>query len=406
MYKRFDTDSFIKQNITHRRDSLFREDLSEFGSTLAERINNRSVLVIGGAGTIGSSFIKAILKFKPSKLYVFDINENGLTELTRDLRSSIGYNIPNDYKTYPINFSDKIFEKIFKSERGFDIVANFAAHKHVRSEKDEFSVEAMIENNVLKAKKLLDLLLEFPAEHFFCVSTDKAANPVNLMGASKKLMEEVILAYSKLIPITTARFANVAFSNGSLLQGFIERLAKKQPLSAPSDVKRYFVSPEESGQLCLLACILGNSGEIFFPKLDAQKDTHTFAEIATLFLEEHGLVASICKSEEEARQKAIAINGNTPQYPVYFFNSDTSGEKAYEEFHTDNEQVDLDTFNALGVVKNAVKKDINEIEVIFEKLNTLFTSEELDKEAIVKLMTSIIPNFNHIETGKNLDQKM
>ena len=406
MYKRFDTDSFIKQNITHRRDSLFREDLSEFGSTLAERINNRSVLVIGGAGTIGSSFIKAILKFKPSKLYVFDINENGLTELTRDLRSSIGYNIPNDYKTYPINFSDKIFEKIFKSERGFDIVANFAAHKHVRSEKDEFSVEAMIENNVLKAKKLLDLLLEFPAEHFFCVSTDKAANPVNLMGASKKLMEEVILAYSKLIPITTARFANVAFSNGSLLQGFIERLAKKQPLSAPSDVKRYFVSPEESGQLCLLACILGNSGEIFFPKLDAQKDTHTFAEIATLFLEEHGLVASICKSEEEARQKAIAINGNTPQYPVYFFNSDTSGEKAYEEFHTDNEQVDLDTFNALGVVKNAAKKDIKEIEVIFQKLNTLFTSEELDKEAIVKLMTSIIPNFNHIETGKNLDQKM
>jgi FlaA1/EpsC-like NDP-sugar epimerase len=406
MYRHFDTDSFIKLNITNRANSLFIDDLKQFHSTLSERIDNKSVVVIGGAGTIGSSFIKAILKFNPSKLYVFDINENGLTELTRDLRSSTGYNIPVDYKTYPINFSDKIFEKIFRKEGGFDIVANFAAHKHVRSEKDEFSVEAMIENNVLKAKKLLDLLLEFPAERFFCVSTDKAANPVNLMGASKKLMEEVILAYSKLIPITTARFANVAFSNGSLLQGFIERLAKKQPLAAPNDVKRYFVSPEESGQLCLLACILGNSGEIFFPKLDAQKDTHTFAEIATLFLKEQGMESHVCNTEEEAREKVISFESDTPQYPVYFFKSDTSGEKAYEEFYTDTEQVDLNTFTALGVVKNALKKDIMEIELIFQKLNALFLSNELDKKAIVRLMSSIIPNFNHIETGKSLDQKM
>lgn len=406
MYKHFDSSNFIKNHITHRANSLFKEDLAQFHSTLAERIDNKSVVVIGGAGTIGSSFIKAILKFNPSKLYVFDINENGLTELTRDLRSSTGYNIPLDYKTYPINFSDNIFEKIFRKEGGFDIVANFAAHKHVRSEKDEFSVEAMIENNVLKAKKLLDLLLEFPAERFFCVSTDKATNPVNLMGASKKLMEEVILAYSRLIPITTARFANVAFSNGSLLQGFIERLAKKQPISAPNDVKRYFVSPEESGQLCLLACILGNSGEIFFPKLDAQKDTHTFAEIASLFLKEQGMEAYICLTDEEARQIVISFDEDTPQYPVYFFKSDTSGEKAYEEFHTDTEQVDINTFAALGVVKNAVKKDIMEIDIIFEKIKNLFSSKKLDKKAIVILMNSIIPNFNHIETGKSLDQKM
>lgn len=406
MHRRFDIENFIKQNITHRENSLFNEDLQQFHSTLENRINGKSVLIIGGAGTIGSSFIKAILKFKPSKLYVFDINENGLTELVRDLRSSSSYNIPRDFITYPINFGDKIFEKIFRKEGGFDIVANFAAHKHVRSEKDAFSVEAMIENNVLKAKNLLDLLLEFPPERFFCVSTDKAANPVNLMGASKKLMEEVILAYSNHIPITTARFANVAFSNGSLLQGFIERLAKKQPLSAPSDVKRYFVSPEESGQLCLLACILGNSGEIFFPKLDAQKDTHTFAEIASLFLKEQGLEAEICVSEDEARRKEISFDGTTPQYPVYFFKSDTSGEKSYEEFFTDNEITDLNTFSALGVVKNATKKDLKEIELIFEKINSLFNSKEIDKEAIVKLMTSIIPNFKHIETGKNLDQKM
>ena len=402
----FDLNKFINQNITHRTESLLEEDCQNFNQELSERIDNKSVLVIGGAGTIGSFFIKAILKYKPSKLYVFDINENGLTELVRDLRSSPGYNIPKDFITYPINFGDKVFEKILRKEKGFDIVANFAAHKHVRSEKDAFSVEAMIENNVLKAKKLLDLLLEFPPERFFCVSTDKAANPVNLMGASKKLMEEVILAYSTYIPITTARFANVAFSNGSLLQGFIERLAKKQPLSAPSDVKRYFVSPQESGQLCLLACILGNSGEIFFPKLDAQKDTHTFAEIAILFLKEQGLEVDICASEDEARQKEISLVGETPQYPAYFFKSDTSGEKSYEEFFTDSEITDLNTFKALGVVKNAPKKDLKEIELIFEKLNTLFDSPEFDKEAIVKLMTSIIPNFKHIETGKNLDQKM
>jgi len=398
----FDLDTFIKTHITQRQQSLLEQDLQNCSQIMEERINNKSVLVIGGAGTIGSSFIKAVLKFKPSSLYVFDINENGLTELTRDLRSSTEYHIPDNYKTYPINFGDRIFEKILRRAGRFDIVANFAAHKHVRSEKDEFSVEAMLENNVLKAKTLLDLLLEFPPERFFCVSTDKAANPVNLMGASKKLMEEVILAYSKFIPITTARFANVAFSNGSLLQGFMERLAKKQPLSAPSDVKRYFVSAEEAGQICLLSCVMGNSGEIFFPKLDAQTDTHTFAEIAGLFLNAHGLEANICNTEEEARQMPALAES----YPVYFFESDTSGEKAYEEFFTAGEQVDLHTFKNLGVVKNAPTKDLPEIDAIFSKLKALFESTDYNKEDIVNLIKSIIPNFSHKETGKNLDQKM
>ncbi len=407
MLKHISINSFINQHITKRQSSLFSEDLIKFDKELQNRINDKSILVIGGAGTIGSSFIKAILKFKPSKLYVFDINENGLTELVRDLRSSSEYNIPTDFITYPINFGDTVFEKILRKVGGFDIVANFAAHKHVRSEKDAFSVEAMIENNVLKAKKLLDLLLEFPPQHFFCVSTDKAANPVNLMGASKKLMEEVILAYSAQIPITTARFANVAFSNGSLLQGFIERLAKKQPLSAPNDIKRYFISPEESGQLCLLACILGQSGEIFFPKLDAQKDTHTFSELAMLFLKEQGLEPFLCNSEDEARNIKVSFDDNTPpQYPVYFFKSDTSGEKPYEEFFTHTEQTDMNTFNALGVVKNAEKKSINDIDLMFNKLNQLFKSKEIDKKAIVELFQSFIPNFKHIETGKSLDQKM
>ena len=263
--------NFIKNNITFRSRSMFLDDIEANRERLKEEIEGRSLLVIGGAGTIGSSYIRAVLPFRPSKLVVVDVSENGLTELTRDLRSTYGMYIPEDYRTYPLNFADPIFEKIFRKEGGFDIVANFSAHKHVRSEKDQYSVEALIENNVLKARKLLDLLVEMPPKHFFCVSTDKAANPVNIMGCSKKVMEEMIMAYSDKFKVTTARFANVAFSNGSLLAGFIERMMKRQPLSSPNDVKRYFVSPEESGQICMLACMLGRSGEIFFPKLGEEQ---------------------------------------------------------------------------------------------------------------------------------------
>jgi FlaA1/EpsC-like NDP-sugar epimerase len=259
--------------------------------------------VIGGAGTIGSSYIKAILKFRISKLVVVDINENGLTELVRDLRSSIEYNISEEFITYPVNFGDRVFEKIFQQHGSFEIVANFAAHKHVRSEKDIFSIEAMIENNVLRARKLLDLLLVYPPEHFFCVSTDKAANPVNIMGASKKLMEELIMAYADKLPIKTARFANVAFSNGSLPLGFLERLNKNQPWSCPRGIRRFFVSPQESGELCLMASIMGESGDIFFPKLDEERDMIPFDEIALDLLKALGLTPDICQTEDEAREK-------------------------------------------------------------------------------------------------------
>ena len=258
---------FIADHITGRQESMFAADIEANRDKLRAEIERKSVLVIGGAGTIGSSYIRAVLPFRPSKLVVVDISENGLTELTRDLRSTYGMYVPEEYRTYPLSFADPVFEKIFRAEQGFDIVANFSAHKHVRSEKDKYSVQALLENNVLKARKLLDLLSEYPPRHFFCVSTDKAANPVNIMGASKKIMEEMIMAYSSRFKISTARFANVAFSNGSLLAGFIDRLMKRQPLSSPNDVKRYFVSPEESGQICMLACILGQNREIFFPKL-------------------------------------------------------------------------------------------------------------------------------------------
>jgi FlaA1/EpsC-like NDP-sugar epimerase len=260
----FNVEQFIAEKITGRKESLLAGDLRDNRQLLKEKIQGRSVLVVGGAGTIGSSYIRAMLPFKPARLVVVDINENGLTELVRDCRSRNDLQLPADFKSYPVNFGDRVFEKIFKKEGPFDIVANFAAHKHVRSEKDIYSIEAMIENNVIRAKRFLDQLLSTPPSHFFCVSTDKAANPVNIMGASKKLMEEVILAYADEIKISTARFANVAFSNGSLLAGFIERVMKQQPLSCPADVKRYFVSPRESGEICLLACMLGKSGEIFF----------------------------------------------------------------------------------------------------------------------------------------------
>lgn len=404
--KHFNTNQFISTYITERESSLFANDIEKNKERLSQAIDNKSVMVIGGAGTIGSSYIKAILKFKPSKLYVVDLNENGLTELVRDLRSSVGYNIPEDFKTYPIDFASDVFEKILEHEGPFHIVANFAAHKHVRSEKDHYSIEAMVNNNVIKAKRLLDLLVANPPEHFFCVSTDKAANPVNVMGASKKLMEDVILAYAKKIPITTARFANVAFSNGSLLFGFIERMMKRQPLSSPMDVKRYFVSPEESGQICMLACMLGESGQIFFPKL-REDQMKTFSSIGENFLKEFGgYEPEYCKTEQEAREKALNLSVDADKYPVYFFASDTSGEKKYEEFFTPGEDVDMDTFEQLGVIRNAPSKPMNTIDELFEALHKIFEEKEVTKKAIVEVMGDFIPNFKHIETGKSLDQKM
>ena len=404
--KHFNLNQFIAESITSRNESLFAKDITDNKEKLSAAIDGKSIIVIGGAGTIGSSYIKAVLRFKPAKLYVVDLNENGLTELVRDLRSSTGYNIPTDFKTYPIDFSSDVFEKILVNEGPFHIVANFAAHKHVRSEKDHYSIEAMVNNNVIKAKKLLDLLVEHPPEHFFCVSTDKAANPVNVMGASKKLMEDVILSYAKKIPITTARFANVAFSNGSLLFGFIERMMKRQPLSSPTDVKRYFVSPEESGQICMLACMLGESGNIFFPKL-REDQMKTFSSIGVDFLKAYGnYEPDYSATEQEAREKALALSDEADKYPVYFFPTDTSGEKKFEEFFVEGEDVDMDTFSQLGFIRNTPSKSMESIDKLFNTLNSVFESKQVTKKAIVDAIGDFIPNFKHIETGKSLDQKM
>jgi FlaA1/EpsC-like NDP-sugar epimerase len=400
----FNESDFINKQITGRATSLFQNDINNNWDLLEARVNGKSILVIGGAGTIGSSFIKAILKFKPSELSVVDYSENGLTELTRDLRSNKDILIPEKYITYPFDFGGPIFEK-FVSENNFDIVACFAAHKHVRSEKDHLAIEAMIRNNVFNTQKLLELLSKNIPSHFFSVSTDKAANPVNVMGASKKLMEKVLLAHSRLFKITTARFANVAFSNGSLLAGFIQRVMKRQPLSSPSDVKRYFVSPEESGELCMLACLMGDSGDIFFPKLDAN-EMKKFSSIAEAFLSALGLECDYCDSEEEAKAKAHNWTPQEKKYPVYFFETDTDGEKMYEEFFVEEDIIDNSSFSALGVITGTPDVDIETIRNILAKFEEMFQTKNVQKENLIALLKKYIPDFNHSETGKNLDQRM
>lgn len=395
---------FISENITKRSFSLFLEDIDNNKEKLIQEVEGKSVCVIGGAGSIGASFIKAILPFKPSKLVVIDLNENGLAELVRDLRSTYGLYIPEEFRTYTLNFADPIFERIFRAEKGFDIVANFSAHKHVRSEKDIYSIQALIENNDIKAKKLLDLLTVYPPQHFFCVSTDKAANPVNIMGASKRIMEDLIMAYRDKFKVTTARFANVAFSNGSLPAGFIDRIMKHQPLAAPSDVKRYFVSPEESGQICMLACLLGNNGEIFYPKL-GKENMMTFSMICDRLLSTLGYKKMECKSEEEAKRLA-AQNTEDSNYPVFYSKSDTSGEKSFEEFFVAGEKVDTNRFLSLGIIEAKKQRSMEDINIFFDKIEKLFSMPNIKKQDIVETMKTFIPNFDHIETGKNLDQKM
>ena len=395
---------FIKQYVTKREKSFFDNDLINNKEKLNNEIKGKSILVIGGAGTIGSSYIKAALRYHPSKLIVVDTNENGLTELTRTLRSDSNITVPESYLTYPMSFNSDVFYKMLKKHGSFDIIANFAAHKHVRSEKDSFSIEAMIKNNVLDAKQFLDYLKLNKPSHFFCVSTDKAANPVNVMGGSKKIMENVIMSYSKDLKITTARFANVAFSNGSLLYGYIERLLQRQPISCPSDVKRFFVSPEESGEICLLTCILGNSGDIYFPKLN-ENQLVNFKSITEDFFKYLNKKIKICKSEKEAKEIASNLSDSS-SYPVYYFKTDTSGEKLYEEFYTSDDEINLDKFQSIGVIKNSYKPNYLEVESVVNQMSELFSRESYNKQDIINIMINLIPNFSHIETGKSLDQKM
>ena len=392
--KQFEKEIFKKIN--------FNIDLENNKDNLTQNIFNQNILVIGGAGTIGASYIKQILKYRPSKITVVDINENDLTELTRDLRSSNLLDYNPQYITYPVNLLSDTFNKIFNKD-SWQVVANFSAHKHVRSEKDKISIEALIKNNVYGTIKLLNLCEKNPPKFFFSVSTDKAANPINVMGASKNLMEKIILSKKNDFRVTTARFANVAFSNGSLLDGFVKRLNKHQPLTCPDDIKRFFVTPLQSGQICLLATFLGKSGNIFFPKLDSQKDQIYFKDIALDFLIEHGFEPELVKSEQQAKEFNIDSK-STKKYPIYFFKTDTSGEKKFEEFYTKDEDYDISTYNSLGFIDSA------EIKISFKNVlvdfNHIFDNLNSNKSDIITVIRKYVPNFEHSETGKNLDQKM
>ena len=389
------TESIIKKHIN------FDNDLNIFNEKLSLNIRGNNILVIGGAGTIGSNYIKEVLKYYPSKITVIDINENGLTELTRDLRSSNLLDYNPEYITYPVNLLSDTFNKIFNSDT-WQVVANFSAHKHVRSEKDKISVEALIKNNVYGAIKLLNLCELNPPKYFFSVSTDKAANPVNIMGASKSLMEKLILSKKNNFRVSTARFANVAFSNGSLLDGFIYRLNKKQPLSCPSDIKRFFVTPEQSGQICLLATFLGETGNIFFPKLDFHKDQIYFKEIALDFIKDNGFEPVLVQSEKEAKE--FDFDKHPTKYPIYFFKTDTSGEKTYEEFYTEKEDYNINTYDSLGFINTPdIKISFEDVEADFD---TVFNNSNSKKSDIVEVIKKYVPDFKHVETGKHLDQKM
>ncbi len=397
---------FIAEKVLDRGTSFFLKDIENNKDELESRIGGKNVLVIGGGGTIGSNYIKSLLPFRPQSVIIVDSNENGLTELVRDIHSTRGLKMPATFITYPVNFGDPLFSKIYAAYKPFDIVANFAAHKHVRSEKDIFSIEAMIQNNLLHAHNLLQLVVKDKPSHFFCVSTDKAANPVNVMGATKKLMEDLVMSFAAEMNCTTARFANVAFSNGSLPDGFIRRLLSRQPLSVPKDVKRYFVSPAESGEICMLASVLGNTGDIFFPNFKESMLTG-FYEITVKFLAEAGFDILECDTEEKAKEFASGMAVNSPVYPVYTFSSDTTGEKLYEEFYLPEESPDFSRFQTLGVVNPLQRlQPENNLSELFTTMADLFNRGDAVKADIVKLLKQYIPTFSHHETGKTLDMKM
>ena len=387
------------------RDSeLFADDIKQHDKELKEIVEKSSFLVLGGAGSIGQAVVKEIFKRNPKKLHVVDISENNMVELVRDIRSSLGY-IDGEFATFALDIGSLEYDAFIKKDGKYDYVLNLSALKHVRSEKDPFTLMRMIEVNIENTDKTIAQSIENGSKKYFCVSTDKAANPVNMMGASKRIMEMFLMKRSLQMPISTARFANVAFSDGSLLHGFNQRIQKRQPISAPNDIKRYFVTPKESGELCLMSCLLGENRDIFFPKLSEKLHLITFSEIAIKYLEYLGYEPYICETEQEARDLAKTLP-NKGKWPCYFFESDTTGEKDFEEFFTDNETLDMDRFKNLGVIKNEPIYDEDKLNIFIDTIEEYKAKKEWTKEDIVKLFFKMIPDFGHKETGKYLDQRM
>ena len=390
--------------IIRRTEELFADDLKIFDQRINDLVNQGSFLVIGAAGTIGQAVTKEIFERQPKKLHAVDISENNIVELVRDIRSSAGY-IDGDFKTFALDAGSTEFEAMFKSEGPYDYLLNLSALKHVRSEKDPYTLMRMIEVNILNTEKCLKKANNAGAKKYFCVSTDKAANPVSMMGASKRIMEMFLMRCSQEMPVSTARFANVAFSDGSLLHGFNQRLLKEQPISAPRDVKRYFMTPKESGQLCLLSALLGENRDIFFPKLNNEMHLLTFSEIAENYLNQWGYEAVSCETEEEARRRVKELKAKK-SWPCYFFDSDTTGEKDFEEFYTDREDLDMGSFKSIGIIKNQPVFDPIKLDYFSDRVESLKNGGSWTREEIVKLFHEMIPDFAHKETGKFLDGRM
>lgn len=387
-----------------REEEIFEKDIFKYENQLSKIVTTSSFLVIGGAGSIGQAVTKEIFKRNPAKLHIVDISENNMVELVRDLRSSYGY-IDGDFQTFALDIGSVEYDAFIKSDGKYDYVLNLSALKHVRSEKDPFTLMRMIDVNIFNTEKTLQQAIENNTKKYFCVSTDKAANPVNMMGASKRIMEMYLMRKSKEIKISTARFANVAFSDGSLLHGFNQRIIKKQPIVAPNDIKRYFVTPKESGELCLMSCIFGDNRDIFFPKLSENLHLISFADIAIKYLDEIGFQPYLCDSEEEARNSVEDLI-KQKKWPCLFTGSDTTGEKDFEEFFTDSEVLDMDRFENLGVVKNEPNFQAEKLEEFSTKIAFMKSVKKWDKEEIIDLFHIMIPNFGHKETGKYLDSKM
>lgn len=387
-----------------RNKPLFTSDIHSLEKLLSERVKDSKFLVLGGAGSIGQAVTKEIFKRNPKKLHVVDISENNLVELVRDIRSSYGY-IEGDFQTFSLDIGSLEYDAFIKADGQFDYVLNLSALKHVRSEKDPFTLMRMIDVNVFNTDKTVQQSIDADVKKYFCVSTDKAANPANMMGASKRIMEMFLMRKSEQIDISTARFANVAFSDGSLLHGFNQRIQKRQPIVAPKDIKRYFVTPQESGELCLMSCIFGENRDIFFPKLSEALHLISFADIAVKYLEQLGYEPFLCEIEEEARQLANTLP-EQGKWPCLFTVSDTTGEKDFEEFFTDKEELDMSRFESLGIIKNDPLYK-QELLTLFENSISEMKGEQAwTKEQIVKLFFKMIPDFGHKETGKYLDSKM
>ena len=387
-----------------RTENLFSDDIKSNEDRIIEVINRSSFLVIGGAGSIGHSVCMEIFKRNPKKLHVVDISENNLVELVRGIRSSIGYS-SGDFKTFAVDCGSIEFEAMIDNEGPYDYIFNLSALKHVRSEKDPYTLMRLVMVNIFNTLKTVRLAKEMNAKKYFCVSTDKAANPVNMMGASKRIMEMFLMRESLTQNISMARFANVAFSDGSLLHGFNQRLEKKQPLSAPNDVRRYFVTFQESGELCLMSGLFGNNREIFFPKLSEKLHLITFSEIAMKYLNEKGYEVYECETENEARTKAKELI-SAKKWPCYFFKSDTTGEKDFEEFYTNNECLDMERFGTIGVIENHPNFDNSMLDHFLENIELFRRNKNWSKNEMVELFNSLLPDFRHKETGKYLDQKM